>query len=67
MKHTNQVTYGDIINDFNQRNLVYEGTHSLVNFVTENYPEYFDSFYKTLIDINSLKDTEKYWNVVLTK
>lgn len=38
------ITYNDIVNDFNKRSKVYEGTHSLVNFATQYYPKQSEAF-----------------------
>lgn len=62
---TVDLTYGDIIADFNARGFCYEGTHSLVNFASVYYPDYMESFYKILMKIQSKEDTEKFWNIVL--
>lgn len=36
--------YERIINDFNERGELYEGTHSLINFAAKYYPDDFEAF-----------------------
>lgn len=55
------ITYEDIINDFNQRGEVYEGTHSLINFAYEHYPEQFEAFCEM---VDKIADTEEETNAM---
>ena len=39
-----KITYHDIVSDFNNRGIVYEGTHSLINFALKYYPNQYEEF-----------------------
>ena len=38
------VSYNDIVADFNNKGIVYEGTHSLINFAFKYYPNQYEAF-----------------------
>lgn len=64
-----KITYMDIVNDFNHRGEIFEGTHSLLNFVSKYYSEVMNAFSNLLnrISIGEYIDSDLYKSLETNK